>query len=107
MILLYIRIFAIPTFRYVCWSVIGLNAAIFLSIFLGTLLICRPISYSFVKTIPNGTCGSLSSFELYTAIMNLMMDLIVVVLPLPMLWRLHMSSRKKIQLTFVFGMGAV
>ena len=107
MLLLCIRIFAIPTFRHVCWSVIGLNATIFLSVVLGNLLICRPIIYSFVKTIPNGKCGNLISFELYAAIMSLITDLLVVLLPLPVLWRLHMSSRKKVQLTFVFGMGAV
>lgn len=107
MILLYIRIFATRIFRYICWCVVGINLVTLLSIILASCLICRPITYSFDKTTPNGKCGDLASYELYTAVMSLIADLMVVVLPMPMLWRLQMGSRKKIELSIIFGIGAV
>lgn len=105
MLLLYIRIFAIPWFRTLCWAVLILNVLAMISIILGTCLICRPIMYSFDKTIPNGHCGDLFSFENYTAIMSVILDFIVVLLPMPMLWGLQLQRKKRIGLSIVFGMG--
>lgn len=104
-ILLCVRIFPIRQFRLASWIVIAINLTTFLSIFLASCLICRPIYYAFDRTIPNGRCGDLKRFELYTATMSLLLDLLVVVLPLPMLWRLQMKKKKKIQLSIVFGTG--
>lgn len=105
MLLLYIRIFAIRWFRTLCWAVLGFSVLAMISIILGTCLICRPIMYSFDKTIPNGHCGNLLSFENYTAILSVILDLIIVVLPMPMLWGLQLQRKKKIGLSIVFGMG--
>ncbi|KAL8756899.1 MAG: hypothetical protein Q9184_004349 [Pyrenodesmia sp. 2 TL-2023] len=104
-ILLCVRIFPIQQFRLASWILVALNLTTFLSTFLASFLICRPIRYAFDKTIPNGRCGDLKQFELYAATMSLLLDLLVVVLPLPMLWRLQMKKKKKIQLSVVFGTG--
>ncbi|KAL8969891.1 MAG: hypothetical protein Q9197_004102 [Variospora fuerteventurae] len=106
-ILLCVRIFPLRQFRLASWLVIALNVLTFLSIFLASFLICTPIYYAFDKTIPNGRCGDQRKFELFTAIMSLLLDLLLVVLPLPMLWRLQMKRKKKIQLSFVFGTGMI
>lgn len=107
MLLLYIRIFAVPWFRTLCWVVVALNIMTLISVILGTCLICRPITYSFDKTIAGGSCGDLLQFELYTAISNLIADSITVILPMPMLWRLQMQKKKKVQLSIVLGMGTM
>lgn len=107
MLLLYIRIFPIRSFRRICWTIAGLNAAIFISVVLATCLICRPITYSFDKTIPHGKCGDLDRFENYTAIVSLFADTTIVVLPMPMLWRLQMEVRKKVGISIILGMGTM
>ncbi len=91
----------------ICWTLIAVNMAMLVSVILVVCLICKPIAYSFDKTIPDGHCGDLSKFELYTAILNLIMDSIIVILPMPMLWRLQMQTKKKIGLIIVLGMGAM
>ncbi|KAI4086882.1 MAG: hypothetical protein LQ344_007208 [Seirophora lacunosa] len=106
-VLLCVRIFPIRQFRWASWFVIALNLATFLSIFLATFLICSPIYYAFDRTIPNGRCGDLTKFELYTACMSLLLDFLLVILPLPMLWRLQMKKKKKVQLSIVFGTGII
>ncbi|KAL8730562.1 MAG: hypothetical protein Q9166_004016 [cf. Caloplaca sp. 2 TL-2023] len=107
MLLLYIRIFPVRNFRNICWANVGLNALVFVSIVLGTCLICTPITWSFDKSDPNGKCGNLLKFERYTAVMSLITDAIIVVLPMPMLWRLQMKLQKKIGISVVFGLGAI
>lgn len=104
-ILLCICLFPVRLFRLVSWMVVGLNLATFLSTVLTACLICRPIFYSFDKTIPGGHCGDLMAFEDFQAIMSLLLDLTIVVLPLPLLWQLQMKRQKKIQLSVVFGTG--
>jgi hypothetical protein len=107
MLLFYIRIFAIRGFRHTCWAIVGLNAMIFASVVIATCLICRPITYSFDKTSPNGECGDLDRFEQYIAIINMIADSIIVILPMPMLWRLQMDTKKKVGISILLGLGVL
>jgi len=77
------------------------------AVILAVTLICRPIAYSYNRTIPGGHCGDMISFERYTAIFNLLADAILVVLPMPILWNLQMHTRKKVGLTIILGMGVL
>lgn len=38
-------------------------------------------------------------------ILNLALDVAVVVMPMPILWRLKLSIRKKVAVSSIFGMG--
>ena len=105
MVLLYIRIFPVNHFKIVCWIVVAINIAGMIAVVLATCLICKPISYYSDKTIPGGHCGNLPAFILYMAVVNLLLDFMVVILPLPMLWKLQMKTKRKIELSIVFGMG--
>ena len=106
-LLFYIHIFAIQRFRQTCWVVIGLNVASFVAVEISTGLICKPIGYSYNRTIPGGHCGDLSTFERFTAVWNLLCDAALVVLPMPILWNLQMKTKKKVGLSIVFGAGTM
>jgi hypothetical protein len=75
---------------------LAFNIAHLISIIFSTCFICRSMMYRFDKTIPNGHCGDLVSFRLYTAITTLISDAMVVVLPMPMLWGLQMQTKKRL-----------
>ncbi|KAL8820699.1 MAG: hypothetical protein Q9223_001122, partial [Gallowayella weberi] len=107
MLHLYMRVFPVRRFRLICWANVGFNALVFMTIVLGSCLICTPILSSFDKSNPNGHCGDLQAFERYTAVMSLVLDAIIVVLPMPMLWSLQMKTQKKIGISVVFGLGAI
>lgn len=83
----------------------AINIAGLISVILGACLICQPISYAVDKTIPDGHCGNLLAFEAYTAILTVILDVMVIVLPLPIVWKLQMRTKRKIELSIVFGMG--
>ncbi|KAJ5361558.1 hypothetical protein N7541_002402 [Penicillium brevicompactum] len=65
---------------------------------------CRPVQYNWNRKIP-GSCGDIRKIQLGSAGFNMVMDLLVVLLPLPVIWRLQMSSRKKIGVSVSFAIG--
>ena len=43
--------------------------------------------------------------DMSIAILNLLQDVVVVVLPMPVLWGLQMATTRKVALSCMFGMG--
>ena len=105
MLLLYIGIFPARGFRITCYVVLTLNVAYFISVILATGLICHPFAFNWDPAIPGGFCGNKVHFYAFMGIYNLISDVAVVVLPMPMLWSLQMPNSKKIALSGIFGMG--
>jgi len=67
-------------------------------------LLCRPISSIWDFSV-KGSCGDHKSLDQYIATMNLVQDFIVIILPMPILWRLQMGIKKKLALSGIFGIG--
>jgi hypothetical protein len=107
MLVFYLQLFRVTRWRYVFWVFVGLNFASLVAIIFSTLLICRPITYSFDKSAVGGHCGDLISFQLFVAIWNLLMDVAIVVLPMPVIWGLKMKIKSKVGVSLMFGMGFV
>ncbi|KAH7384531.1 hypothetical protein BKA66DRAFT_80135 [Pyrenochaeta sp. MPI-SDFR-AT-0127] len=104
-ILLYLRIFPIRTFSIFCWVFLALNVAYALATFVVALLICRPIDYTWDPTIPGGYCGSREQLYMWHGTQNLLHDIILVAMPMPLLWKLHLPIGKKVSLIVIFAMG--
>lgn len=102
---LYIRIFRTKSFRMTCYVVHGINAAFGAATILGACLICLPIAFNWDRSIPGGYCGDQKSLDLFIGVFNLLMDVIVVVLPMPVLWDLQMAAGKKVRIGGMFGLG--
>ena len=105
-LVLYIRIFLTNSFRITCYVVHGFNAAFFVCTIISTCLICRPISYTWDQST-KGTCGNQKSLELFIGIFNLLLDVALVILPMPVLWGLQMAISKKVVLSCMFGLGVM
>ncbi|KAA6409428.1 MAG: integral membrane [Lasallia pustulata] len=103
---LYIQIFCNRTFRHIALGVMALTCCYCATVFLETFLVCRPVAYNWDKTIVGGKCGNQPTIYFSAGLMNLLLDIVILVLPMPMLWGLKMPLFKKIALTAVFGMGA-
>ncbi|KAJ9295063.1 hypothetical protein DTO271G3_6233 [Paecilomyces variotii] len=103
---LYAEIFQTTIFY---WVALGTGTVVFLywvaSIFTIGLL-CRPVAYNWDRTIP-GVCGDVIKTEYASAGFNMAIDLWVVFLPLPIVWRMHMTSRKKLGVTGAFALGVI
>jgi len=104
-IFLYIHIFRIKRFRTTCYVALGLNVAFMFATILANCLICRPISFRWNHSIKSGVCGNQKALDLYIGILNITLDAIAVVLPMPVLWGLKLAVGKKVALSSIFGMG--
>lgn len=100
---LYHRIFATRTYRLLVWA-----TATFVLLWLLTIEVvlgfaCRPVQ-AFWGAAP-GTCLDLVVFGYFTNITNLVADLWIFALPIPMLLGLQAKLSKKIGLCFLFSVG--
>ncbi|PLN79473.1 hypothetical protein BDW42DRAFT_172895 [Aspergillus taichungensis] len=76
-----------------------------ISVILETVLLCRPLAFNWDTTIPGGTCGDRNGTFVSAGVLNLVTDLMVMALPVPYIWKLQLSTAKKIALSLVFCMG--
>lgn len=75
------------------------------AIILGALLQCRPFAYNWDQTIPGGHCGNqVLSFKI-TASLNVVLDFVVLLLPMPYLFNLELALKKKLILIATFAGG--
>ena len=65
---------------------------------------CSPIQKLWQPNIP-GHCFSRHSGGVASAVFNVISDFSILILPLPIVWRLQMSWNKKSRVLAVFGMG--
>ena len=75
------------------------------TIFVSTdIFTCAPVRRAWEPSVP-GHCIGFSGQALGSVISNVLIDLVMLVLPLPVLWRLQMSMGRKVSLAAVFALG--
>lgn len=100
----YIRVFSIKSFRTSAYIVMGIVSCWALSVVLETFLLCRPFKYNWEPTLKH-TCGNRVASYIGSGGLNLVTDVMVLSLPVPMVWALKIPRRNKIILFCVFGVG--
>ncbi|KAL8809828.1 MAG: hypothetical protein Q9200_003074 [Gallowayella weberi] len=102
-LLLYIRVFTTELRRFtLAVTVIGtFIVATGITTIVGSVLQCMPIAYNWDKTTP-GRCINEVNFARYMAIANIITGFAMLILPLPMVWRLNINVPQKIALTATF-----
>lgn len=103
-LLLYISIFRRKTFIRCCYAMIALQVIWCIGVILASLLLCQPIQLNWDATA-KGHCGSKEGAYLSLHITNLIFDVMVGLLPIPVLWTLQLKLRRKISLSCMFALG--
>jgi hypothetical protein len=96
----------VKTFMRVSAGAIALKVVIYLTIIIGYLVICRPMRYASFPEGP-GHCGDIHTFQSYTSVSAIVLDVITVALPMPLVWGLATSTRRKWGLSVIFGLGVL
>ncbi|KAF2010700.1 hypothetical protein BU24DRAFT_400218 [Aaosphaeria arxii CBS 175.79] len=86
------------------WVTHGMNSAWFVGICFGTAFMCKPLAKGWNPLIP-GECGATSALWIGSAIPSVIIDLVILLLPLPKIWFLHISVARKTGVTLVFILG--
>jgi hypothetical protein len=68
---------------------------------------CRPLVFTWDRSIPGGTCVSPMPMSPGAAVLSLAFDLVILILPIPVILGLQMRVTRKVLLIGLFGMGAM
>lgn len=69
------------------------------------LAICQPISLQWNPTNPDGHCGDIKKQEISSCAVNIVLDLAIVILPMPALISLQIPLSKKLGLAGLLSLG--
>lgn len=103
-LILYLRIFVQRPFRIACWVMIAIIASYGIASTLAAIFQCSPIPRAWDKTIP-GHCINITQNWYANAGFSIITDLIILLLPMPIIFSLHLPKSQKISLAFIFALG--
>jgi hypothetical protein len=107
-LLLYRRIFRLAWTLYICaFLSIGYTISVTTSISLA----CVPTSYFWTQWVDptnGGKCRiDLYRFYLWNGVANLLTDVIILCVPIPIVWRLQMHRSQKLAISGIFLLGGL
>ncbi|KAK2873395.1 hypothetical protein FQN49_002393 [Arthroderma sp. PD_2] len=105
-LLLYRKIFDTERFRFklICDILFVYITLYTVATFLVTIFQCNPIPKAWSRDIP-GSCINLSAFWYANAALHTFTDVIILILPMPVIKGLDLPLRQKLALNFVFALG--
>ncbi|KAH8430739.1 uncharacterized protein LDX57_008403 [Aspergillus melleus] len=104
---LYLRIFPEKKYRIACYVLIAVVVALGVADILTGAFECIPIAYLWDKSIPGGRCIDLTQFFHYGTLPNVFVDLLMLILPQPIIWKLQTSKQVKVGLAATILTGSV
>lgn len=104
-LLLYRRLFPITNFAKSWYFVTCFTIAYSVGGILSSLFQCRPMASAWTLTIRSEYCINTEKFYTANAALNVASDIMILLLPVPIVWGLNTDLRKKVILTGLFSMG--
>lgn len=100
------RIFHVyKTFRILANCTIAFCLCWMAQTILIAFLICRPLSYNWDQVGSNGSCGNLTAAYVSIGIVDVISDIIIFVLPLPLISKLQMRRSSRLAAMSLFSLG--
>lgn len=107
LLLFILRVFPDRQFRRIVFIVCGLCVGYGVSFVFATAFQCNPINHSWLQVDSThlGACNNINIQGWMSAVCNIIIDLIIIVLPLRNLYGLQIQLKKKIMIMFMFSLG--
>lgn len=99
------RIFTTRKFRVAACCVIAYTLAWAVSTWIVNLTVCTPIAFYYNRTIPGGHCRNQVISGSISGGLSLLGDILVLVLPIPVILNLKINTRKKTGILGIFFLG--
>ncbi|KAI1084186.1 hypothetical protein F5B20DRAFT_523998 [Whalleya microplaca] len=106
-LLMYNRLFSVSnSFRYQVFAIAGLVIGFWIGCTVAALTHCKPLELSWIynSTYPRH-CSNYNIFWMASGIIEACIDLVIIVVPVRIILRLHMSKRNKVIVVAVFALG--
>jgi hypothetical protein len=104
-LLFYTRIFSVRKFIITAYAIMAIVVSWWASVVLEEFLLCRPLAFNWDRTIKGGVCSDIMAAYIAAGVINLCTDLMVLILPVPIILGLMLPVRTKIALTCTFCLG--
>ncbi|RMY79527.1 hypothetical protein D0864_09078 [Hortaea werneckii] len=100
---------ALPIVKISCWVTMAACFCYGVAFLLVSVFQCRPLSYAWHHWDGehSGTCNNINAQGWTSAAFNVILDVIVIALPLPLLAKLQLNKRKKFLVILMFSVGFV
>jgi hypothetical protein len=106
-LLFYLRLFPSRKFAIAAYINMAYTICWGISTWIVNLNVCHPIAYFYDKTIPNGYCSNQAISGTINGSLSLLGDIMILLLPIPMVWKLQINLRRRLALLGVFLLGAL
>ncbi|KAF2116794.1 hypothetical protein BDV96DRAFT_34975 [Lophiotrema nucula] len=105
---LYLRIFSDRMNRVVCWIITGLVVANCIGSMVAAFVACVPLEFLWNRKLPGGGhCIDFNAWYRWGSLMNIFTDVVMLVVPIPVMLNLQASVKMKIGLILTFGVGSI
>ncbi|KAF5872207.1 putative integral membrane protein [Botrytis fragariae] len=106
---IYLRLFDVKRgFRIVTWIIGAFMIANWIGTTVAMSQICHPVQFFWNQKIPGGgKCFNIVDFLRWSSFMNIITDLAMLVLPIPVVLELQMSKKMKAGLVITFALGSL
>ncbi|TVY45829.1 hypothetical protein LSUB1_G000099 [Lachnellula subtilissima] len=98
------RVFDVSTTKLPTYIIVSIIMSWLIALELVAIFACHPIRGYWDKTIPS-KCINTTNFYYGIGIPNLITDVMLIIFPLPMVWKLHMPLSQKIAVSGIFALG--
>lgn len=92
--------------KYLIWVIMFVCACCFIGFQAAGIFACMPIARNWDKSVPGSCIPSKPRYYAYVAF-NFVTDIMILVLPLPLINRLNITRRQKFGLIVVFCLGSL
>ena len=104
---LYLRIFSVSrVFRCCIWLVMFITSGYIFSNFWTNMFVCQPIAKYWRPQTPGHCISVATDIDVFTSL-NFITDLMIFILPLPMIWRIQLSLKEKVGVFMIFILGSM
>ncbi|KAI0198426.1 hypothetical protein F4808DRAFT_462722 [Astrocystis sublimbata] len=93
------------SFYWISHGVIAFNVLLYATVILTICASCEPFAKLWDPTIPGKCIASREAIDISTATTNLSSDIVILILPQSVIWKLRLETRKKVEIAVVFFVG--
>ncbi|KAH8689164.1 putative plasma membrane protein Pth11-like protein [Talaromyces proteolyticus] len=101
---LYLRIFVTRWFQRTCQICLAIVIAFTIGTVMSSIFQCTPVARAFDHS-KEGTCINMTTFWYLNAGFNILSDLVLIFLPIPVIVKLQLPTQQKILLCGIFAVG--
>ncbi|OOF93174.1 hypothetical protein ASPCADRAFT_398789 [Aspergillus carbonarius ITEM 5010] len=102
LLFLYRRVFKRSNFLRLVYAMMGLIVVFGIVMTFMAIFNCTPVNAFWTR---QGRCFNFASFALGYAVVNIVTDLAIWLMPIPIIWKIQMPLQQKIALSLIFALG--